>query len=124
MHIIGSHPKVPTPWPCFSIAARSSSASEQPEQLLKMLEIVRAEAAALAADTKNRGEIIGRMNGQTPEDVESWLAEKVQWSCQPVVSFAVLENVMRSLCDAGVLETEQLLSPEQLVADVCQNGDP
>ena len=61
--------EVPTPWACFSIAASDAALSESGDQLLTMLEIVKAEAKALQASadcTKTIGLMYVPARGRHP----------------------------------------------------------
>lgn len=114
--------EVPTPWPCFSVAATNTALKTSAPELLRMLEVVRAEAAALRrSDT--RALTIGVMYGQQEADVEEWL-RGVTWSCQPIVSHQTLAQVMGALVDAGVLTRGELLEPSALLSDLSRDGQP
>ena len=114
--------EVPTPWPCFSVCASERALDSHGPQLVKMLEVVREEAAALRASPECAS-IIGVMYGQKEEDVTEWL-RGVQWSAQPVISHATLRHVMGALVDAGVLKADELLQPDELVSSLTADGDP
>jgi len=114
--------EVPTPWPCFSIAASNTALETGGEQLLKMLDVVRTEAADLRA-SEGCARTIGLMYGQYETDVAEWLGG-VRWSSRPVVSHATLEQVMQSLVDAAVLQPSELLPPGALVSELTADGEP
>lgn len=114
--------EVPTPWPCFSIAARDEAIASSGAELLSMLGVVRGEARRLAASA-DIASIIGIMYEQREPDVAEWL-RGVRWSCEPVVSHATLAHVMGALVDAGVLEAAELRAPADLVASLAADGDP
>ena len=114
--------EVPTPWPCFSIVASDAALESSGEQLVSMLEVVRAEAAALRASPECAN-TIGLMYGQKDEDITEWLGG-VGWSAQPVVSHATLRHVMSALVDAGVLTQEELREPAELLSSLSADGDP
>ena len=114
--------EVPTPWPCFSIAATDEALEQRGRHILTMLEVVRAEARALRASA-DCASTIGLMYAQQPEDIVDWLGG-VRWCSRPVVSFASLQQVMGSLAETGVLRHDQLLPPSELVSRLCADGDP
>ena len=114
--------EVPTPWPCFSIAATQEVLSKRSTDLLNVLELVREEAINLRND-EACARIIGSMYDQKEEDVREWLSG-VSWTCRPVVSHATLKNVMSALTDAGVLSKEELRLPSELVSPHTLDEDP
>ena len=114
--------EVPTPWACFSIAASDAALSESGDQLLTMLEIVKAEAKALRASA-DCTKTIGLMYGQHEEDIREWLTG-VRWACGPEVSHATLSQVMRALVDAAILTEDDLLPPASFVSGVTCDADP
>jgi len=114
--------EVPTPWPCFSIAATDAALEGSGERMLRLLEIVRAEADELRA-SPTCAATVGLMYGQHEEDVTEWLGG-VRWSSRPVVSHATLSQVMNSLVDAGILTPEELLPPSALLSSLTSDGEP
>lgn len=113
---------VPTPWPCFSIAAPEHTLAECGEALLTMLQVVRSEARALRA-SKECAKTIGLMYGQHEVDIVEWL-DGMQWSVQPVVSHDMLSRVMHALADASLLERDELLPPAALVSHLTEDAEP
>lgn len=114
--------EVPTPWPCFSIAATEQALNSSGGQLCRMLDIVREEADALVA-SKSYAATIGLMYGQHEADVEEWIAG-VRWSCKPIVSLQTLQQIMNALVGASVLSKDQLMEPSQLLSSFTHDGDP
>lgn len=114
--------EVPTPWPCFSVAASARALDGHGDKLIELLDIVRAECAALRAD-EACAKTIGSMYAQHEEDVVEWLGG-VEWSCRPVVSHATLDEVMGALVEANVLARDKLLPPADLCASLCEDGSP
>lgn len=113
--------EVPTPWPCFSLAATDAALASSGPELLAMLGVVRDEARWLAASPE-AARIIGVMYEQDEADVAEWL-RGVRWSCEPVVSHATLRHVMGALVEAGVLEADELLPPAALVSGLTRDGE-
>ena len=114
--------EVPTPWPCFSIAASDAALAASSDALLAMLRVVRDEARDLRASA-GVADTIGLMYAQEAVDITEWLGG-VRWCARPVVSHATLRHVMASLVEAGVLESAELLPPAALVSPLCADGDP
>lgn len=114
--------EVPTPWPCFSIAATDAALAQSGGALIDMLDVVRAEAAELRASA-DRATTIGLMYAQDPADIEEWLAS-VRWCAKPVVSHAMLDEVMAMLVAAGVLQRDELRPADTLVSALTRDADP
>ena len=114
--------EVPTPWPCFSIAATDEALESGGAQLLRLLEVVRQESADLLA-SPNCAKTIGLMYGQHEKDVVEWL-KGVRWCCRPTVSHAIIKDVMRSLVDAAVLKPSELLPPSALLSSLTRDEVP
>ena len=114
--------EVPTPWPCFTIAATDAILAKEGDALLSMLSVVRDEAKSLRA-APDGPRTIGAMYSQHESDIVEWL-EGVSWSAQPRVSHDTLTQVMRALVDAGVLAAEETMSPRELVSSLTTNADP
>jgi sulfonate transport system substrate-binding protein len=114
--------EVPTPWPCFSFCASDLALGAHGQKLATMLDVVRAEAAALRASPECAS-IIGVMYGQKDDDVREWL-ESVRWSSQPVVSHSTLRQIMGALVDAGVLSADELRPPAELLSTLTTDGEP
>jgi len=108
--------EVPTPWPCFSLAASDKALLEMGDELVAMLEVLEEEARELVR-SDNRCETVAIMYGQHEKDVAEWI-EGVRWSCRPEVSHATLQQVMESLVSAGVLQASELKPPSELVSSV------
>ena len=114
--------EVPTPWPCFSIAASAQAAAEGGDDLLRMLEVVRGEAARLRA-SEDVHRTIGVMFGQKDEDVAEWL-RGVRWSCRAASCHTMLRGVMAALVEARVLRRDELLEPAALCSSRTADADP
>lgn len=114
--------EVPTPWPCFSIAATDEALAHRSDALLAMLEVVRSEARDLRASA-DCASTIGLMYAQQEEDILEWL-RGVRWCAKPVVSHATLQSVMQSLVEADVLAQSELLPPADLVSHLSSDSDP
>ena len=114
--------EVPTPWPCFMIAASDAAIEESRGPLLDMLEVVRTEARDLRASA-DCASTIGLMYAQEPEDIIEWLGG-VRWCAKPVVPHGTLEHVMDSLVEAGVLQRDERLPAGALVSALSIDGDP
>jgi len=112
--------EVPTPWPCFSLAATDTALDASSAELLTMLRVLEDEATELAA-SPSVCETVGLMYGQQEEDVREWLSG-TRWSCKPVASHAILKEVMTALVDAGVLTQDELLPPAALTSALCADG--
>lgn len=106
--------EVPTPWPCFSVAATDRALSDRAPELLLTLEVLRAEAESLRADVRCC-EIIAHEYQQQEADIREWISG-VRWDCRPVVDQGVLSRVMQALVEAQVLEKGELAPPSQLVS--------
>ncbi len=113
--------EVPTPWPCFSVAVSREAIEGSGAELLRMLQLVKAEAEELRGSA-DVARTIGLMFGQQTADVSEWL-QGVEWVCDPAVSHSTLEQVMAALVEAGVLETSQLRPPAQLVSRLTADAD-
>ena len=114
--------EVPTPWPCFSIAATDEILDRSGPSVLTMLEVVREEAKTLRASA-DCAKTIGLMYAQHEEDIIEWLGG-VRWCAKPVVSHNQLEQVMAALAEVGVLEADKLMPPSALVSSLTADGDP
>lgn len=113
--------EVPTPWPCFSIAASSGIVERQGPALLAMLDVVRGEATRLAKSPDAARTIAG-MCGLEEAEVREWMAG-VRWACAPEISHTMLSKVMETLVEAGVLQRDELRPAASLVSSITQNAD-
>ena len=74
--------EIPTPWPCFVIAARDEFIREQPEILNTILDIINTTTAEFKQIPSIDRTIASRY-GQKIEDVREWL-DLTEWSQQQI----------------------------------------
>jgi len=110
---------VPTPWPCFSLAARADTIAESGPALLEMLDVVSTSAKDLRS-SEGAVSTIAEMYGLQESDVTEWLPG-VRWSCEPVVATTMLEQVTSALVAAGVLRPEELLPLRSLTSPLTRD---
>ena len=112
--------EVPTPWPCFVLAASEAALKRHSDVLPSLLEVTRGEAAALVASPDAVRTIAG-MYSLDEAGVEEWLAA-TRWSVRPTMSVAVLDEVQEALATAGAVGRDLIRSPLSLLADFVALG--
>ena len=105
----------PTPWPCFVAVVRNEVAAEQPEIVLKALEIARESCAKLKKRTDSVS-LIAKHYNLAEEDVVVWLGS-VSWAKDNVVRKDMLRAVMDTLYSLKIVD--KTLSPEELCNSLC-----
>ncbi|MEL6134000.1 MAG: methyltransferase domain-containing protein, partial [Bacteroidota bacterium] len=91
----------PTPWPCFLLVARKSVIEERPEDLKRIMRIAR-RAMHLKTATETYQYISDQYHLEL-EDVVEWYNQH-EWSCQPHVHHATLEEPLEALHSLGLIE--------------------
>lgn len=109
-----------TPWPGFSVAARTDICLEHPAALEAILQRVAAICAVLTIDTKGTIEQISQRFGLKEVDVQSWL-ETNSWCTSATMSSTMLTDVITTLREVEVLpESAAELKPVDLVWSGCK----
>nr|WP_315146391.1 substrate-binding domain-containing protein [uncultured Flavobacterium sp.] len=91
----------PTPWPCFVIAVRYEIINQQPELIVKILEVINSNTLNFKSLPNIIEKLAVRFH-QKEEDLEKWLA-LTEWS-QNQLSENVLNNVQNQLLELGIID--------------------
>lgn len=105
---------IPTPWPCFMIAARRGWVDQNLAPLHRMLHVVRQACAAFKADAKASIAEVAAHYGLKHADAQAWFAT-VTYASTGHVEAQILEDVMTALCRVGVLSVDQVAEATSLV---------
>lgn len=95
----------PTPWPCFSIAAKRSllqrmAPDGRASLLSTVLGTVRQTCKRFKASRENSVTSFTEIYGLAREDIEVWF-ETVEWACNEQVSETMLQGVIDTLQELG-----------------------
>ncbi len=91
----------PTPWPCFVIAVREELLDQEPESILKMLQVINTETTSFK-QKENIAELLAERYEQKLEDITKWL-NITEWS-QQQISNDTLTKVQNQLFDLDIID--------------------
>ena len=91
----------PTPWPCFVVAVREEILNQNPEIIIKILEVINSNTLNFKSLPNIIKKLAVRFH-QKEEDLEKWLA-LTEWS-QNQLSENVLNNVQNQLLELGIID--------------------
>jgi ABC-type nitrate/sulfonate/bicarbonate transport system substrate-binding protein len=94
----------PTPWPSFMVVATKDLLTSSYD-LDHLLTRVRAAAERLAADPETTADRISKVFGIARDDAQEWMTT-TDWTVEPFVEKAALEDVASYLEQAGRLRPE------------------
>ncbi len=106
----------PTPWPCFVVVVSNEALQTKKDAVQKVLAIVRKSCQEL----KNHPQAVSMVAGRyelKPEDAATWFRD-VQWASDNRVGTAMLQKVMDTLQQLGLIEQKQ--APESLCNELCE----
>lgn len=92
---------VPTPWPCFVIAARTEFIEQQTETLQTILQIINANTRGFKK-IEGIDALLAKRYDQKIEDIQQWLS-MTEWS-ENNLSKDQLAHVQQSLIELGLIE--------------------
>lgn len=92
---------VPTPWPCFVIAARTEFIEQQTETLQTILQIINANTSGFK-EIEGIDALLAKRYDQKIEDIQQWLS-MTEWS-ENNLSKDQLTHVQQSLIELGLIE--------------------
>jgi ABC-type nitrate/sulfonate/bicarbonate transport system substrate-binding protein len=93
-----------TPWPCFVLAATDKAILEKPEAIQSVLRVIQFTSAQFMR-SPIAIDMVSERYEQKKEDVARWFYS-TEWSHDSWVSDRVLENVVFTLKDTGILSPE------------------
>ena len=91
----------PTPWPCFVVAVREEILNQNPEIIIKILEVINSNTLNFKSLPNIIKKLAVRFH-QKEEDLEKWLA-LTEWS-QNQLSENMLNNVQNQLLELGIID--------------------
>ena len=91
----------PTPWPCFVVAVREEILNQNPEIIIKILEVINSNTLNFKSLPNIIKKLAARFH-QKEEDLKKWLA-LTEWS-QNQLSENVLNNVQNQLLELGIID--------------------
>ena len=95
---------VPTPWPCFAIAARQETLDNHSNEIMLLVKTV-LERAEKLKQQGNAVELISKRYQQKSADVENWLSI-TDWADSPGEMFEVIPDVITTLRDLKIIKNE------------------
>ena len=93
-----------SPWPCFMIAATDKMIADRPETLSSLLKIIH-RANQFFMDMKDAPSIVSKRYNLNIKDAERWY-HATEWSVNGWVSNKMLEGVLYSLKEAGIVKDD------------------
>jgi sulfonate transport system substrate-binding protein len=106
----------PTPWPCFVLVVSEEAMKEKKDAVQKVLEIVRKSCRELKEHPQAVSMLAQRYQLK-PEDAATWFRD-VQWAPDNSIETGMLEQVMQTLHQLGLIE--QVQEPTFLCNELCQ----
>lgn len=100
-----------TPWPCFQIAATNEILEKAPEQIEMLLNTIQFVCGQFMKTLDAVDQVSTRYK-LIPEDAEQWFYS-TEWSTNKSVSKKMLKNVIYTLNQAGIIESDQV-NPDDL----------
>ncbi len=94
--------EIPTPWPCFVIAARSDFAKEHAGVLMDILEVINTYTREFK-DIPSIDRTLANRYQQELQAVHQWL-ELTRWS-QKQISKHIIDNVLNTLSELNLLSS-------------------
>jgi hypothetical protein len=104
--------EVPSPWPCFVMAASEKAFSEFGEMIFQIRDIVYGISKAFSQH-EYRAATLAAFYQLDQNDVEKWLAQ-TRWCTEGVVSRVQLEKAVKTMKELDILQNE--LRPEDFLA--------
>jgi len=93
-----------TPWPCFQIAARQEVIDKHPEELKNVLKMIYFISQQFM-NSLDAVEQVSKRYNLGLEDTEQWFF-CTEWSTNSKVSRKMIQNVVYTLNQAGILDTQ------------------
>ena len=106
----------PTPWPCFVIAATKEIIARDAQLVKDTLGVIYQMNKEFMAHPE-AAKLVSKRFEQQEADVLEWFGSTL-WSTSSQVSSAMIEKVIYTLQNAGVLEENQSLPVDQLVKEL------
>jgi len=103
---------IPTPWPCFAIAAREDILSKESKAVNDLVHIVLNRAKKFKQDPESI-KLVARRYGQKSTDVKEWL-KITDWVGKPGDKFDSFQTVIDSLTELNIIKTE--LQVDKIIA--------
>ena len=97
---------IPTPWPCFMMAARRGWVQEHLDAVHSLLAVVRHTCAQFKADADATAAEVSAHYGLALADARTWF-DTVQFAQSGALQSSVLPDVVAALHRVGVLNAEQ-----------------
>ncbi|EOZ98321.1 hypothetical protein A33Q_0975 [Indibacter alkaliphilus LW1] len=94
--------EVPTPWPCFVIAARPEVLENHPEEIKTLIEMVYQKSSKVKADP-NSIPLISDKYGVSQEDISAWI-QQTEWQNSSEINRSMLVETMSILKELGLIE--------------------
>ena len=91
----------PTPWPSFVIAVREEVLQENPEEIIKLLEVINKQTQSFKS-IPNIDAVLANQFNQKIEDIQQWL-KLTQWSQSPF-NEAQLETIQNQLLELNIID--------------------
>ncbi len=100
-----------SPWPCFMIAATNNVIQRKPEVLNDLLKVI-YRANTYFMNLSNAPDLVSERYGLTIKDASRWY-HGTEWSVNGWVSDKMLEGVLFSLTEAGIIDKK--VHPKELI---------
>lgn len=97
--------QVPTPWPCFVIAANTTALANKNESMSKALKIINSYCGAVQANPELSKIIAEKFNLKKSNTDQ--IAKEVMWSTANEVDIAAIDRVMDTLLDLGLIAAKK-----------------
>jgi len=94
-----------TPWPCFVIAATNQILEQQPQAIIKLLQVIHKSAREFM-DDENAIQMVSERYGQQLKDVERWF-HSTEWAIHGWVSNKMLKSVVYNLKTANIIGEDE-----------------
>jgi sulfonate transport system substrate-binding protein len=99
-----------TPWPCFVVAASTEILAKHPDMVWNMLWKLRKECRHFMHDATSIKQVAERYN-LSIDEARNWF-NQTEWEQDVYLSKKMLQNVLNTLSDVGVLNKQ--MEPEEL----------
>ncbi len=96
--------EIPSPWPCFVMAASNLSQIEFGDILIELRDLVYNYAQKLQRNPSTAEEISIHYDLKK-EDVEEWM-NQTNWATSAEISKSILENAVKKMIELGILKSE------------------
>lgn len=96
--------EVPSPWPCFIMAASDRALAEFGEIIIEVRDEIYKISKTLA-ENPNRVKTLAEFYHLEESDVKNWLRQ-TQWSTAAKVSSTKLKSAMKTMKELGILQNE------------------